>query len=469
MWVGRFAVLLFLVVVPGGLSPLLETGGHDFSRIAQMAVSFVCAMALLGGAVIERGHTRWDRRVLWGIGVIAVLATASTLHAPVTAAAMRELAMVLGLAGIAAIAAQGKDRRHMASLGVAVVAAATLYSALALMSIVLAIAHGGPLERSSVILGYDNYRLFNHAQTVVLPLLVISCGRSVRGGAPSRLVWFALAMNVALLIFTLGRATALALAFAMVVSLLLFRRTAFEYLRHFSVGMALGVVVYLALFVGLPWLTASSAEALAPQGATSLQSDHSRFLLWRLALDYIGREPWLGIGPMHYAHYPNLKAAHPHNVYLQLASEWGTPLMIGLVALSAWAAWRMSRVIAACRNPEQATMGIGLFTAMIAIAIDGVFSGNFVMPVAQVWIAVAIGWAVAWTRANASAGERAGFTSVSWRWAAGLAAILLASQAWLWWAVSPELINLRAHLDHVRLDFSQTGRTAPRFWSNGWF
>lgn len=469
MWVGRFAVLLFLVVVPGGLSPLLETGGHDLSRIAQVAVSVVCAMALLGGAVIERGHTHWDRRVLWGIGVIAVLATASTLHAPVTAAAMRELAMVLGLAGIAAVVAQGKDRWHMESLGVAVVASATLYSALALMSIAIAIANGGPLERSSIILGYDNYRLFSHAQTVVLPLLVISCGRSVRGGEPSRLVWFALAVNVALLIFTLGRATALALSIATMVSLLLFRRAAFEYVRYFSVGVALGAVVYLGLFVGLPWLMASSAEALAPQGAASLQSDHSRFLLWRLAVDYVAREPWLGIGPMHYAHYSNLKAAHPHNVYLQLASEWGTPLMIGLVALSAYAAWRMSRVIAACTNPEQATMGIGLFTAMIAIAVDGVFSGNFVMPVVQVWIATAIGWAVAWTRANASARVGAGHVSLSWHWMAGAGVMLVASQAWLCWSIGPEVLDLKAHLDHVRLDISKIGRSAPRFWSNGWF
>ena len=470
MWIGRTAIMLFLVFVPGGLAQVLAINGHDLSRVSQLAVSWVCAIGLLIGALCRTRDTMLvDRRVLIGGSLIVLLAIASAVHAPVTVAATRELALALGLAGIAAVVAASRPGREMEWLGVTVVAATALYSALVLLVIGVAVMQVGPLDRAWVIVGYNNYRFFNHAQTVMVPLLLIFCCRSTRGGDLSRLALFGLAMNVALLIFTLGRATAVALTMATLVGLLLFRRAAFEFVRHLSIGVVLGGVVYVGLFVGLPWLAGSSAEALAPQGAASFQSDHSRFLLWRLALDYISSEPWLGIGPMHYAHYVNTKAAHPHNIYLQLASEWGLPFMIAIVGLSAWTMWRMARRIQACAIPEQATMGVGIFVAMLSIAIDGVFSGNFVMPVSQVWIAVAIGWAIAWTRAQPNTSANVPRVRLAYPWRVAFAATLVASQLWLWWSIAPEMLELSHYLDHVRLDLSKTGNLAPRFWSDGWF
>ena len=205
-------------------------------------------------------------------------------------------------------------------------------------------------------------------------------------------------------------------------------------------------------------------------GVAGLQSDHSRFFLWRIALNHMVKEPWLGVGPMHYAHYINPKAAHPHNVYLQVAAEWGVPMLLALFAICCLGAWHMARAIKACGNPEQAAIGVSLFVTVMAVAADGMFSGNFVMPVSQMWIAVSIGWAMAWTRLHAPLSARCGGKS-PWRasssaWAA---IALLASQAWLCWSIAPEALDLRTYLSHTRADMSSSVRRCPRFWSNGWF
>lgn len=239
--------------------------------------------------------------------------------------------------------------------------------------------------------------------------------------------------------------------------------------RQLLLGVAIAGVLYASLFIALPWLTGASSRALVPGGMAGLQSDHSRIFLWRLAVEFVVQAPWLGIGPMHYAHYLNPKAAHPHSVYLQVAAEWGLPMLAGLLALAAWGVWRMATTIRECTNPERAAMGVGLFTTVTAIAIDGVFSGNFVMPVSQAWIAVAVGGAIGWTRSNGPFQSGVGRTSTRWRVGASFAVLALVSQAWLWWSVGPEVADLTAHLDQVGRDISKSFTACPRFWSNGWF
>ncbi len=469
MWIARSTVLLLLLAMPGFAPLLFEVNAHDLSRIALILVATVCAAALAGRAIAGTNDERWPRPLAWGAAALGLLALASVLHAADRSAAARELATLLGLLSIVAVVAGARQRQQRETLAIIVVVAALLYALLLLFILAITIAHGGPLERSNVFLGYINHRFFNHAQTVVLPLLVIATSRTFQQGALARLAWIALTLNFAFLVFTLGRATALALIVGAVVSLLLFRRAALPLARHLLTGAAIGALVYLGLFVVAPTLTGASAQALAPDGAASLQGDHSRLMLWRLALDYLAREPWLGIGPMHYAHYANAKAAHPHNLYLQIASEWGLPMLAALLALSAWAAWRMARAIQACTDPAQTSMGIALFTAVIAIAVDALFSGNFVMPMSQAWIALLIGWAMAWTCANSVPAVRAAAGGFERRVRAGLAVGLLVSQAWLIGSIAPEVVDLRAHLEHVHRDISKVERLCPRFWSDGWF
>lgn len=79
-----------------------------------------------------------------------------------------------------------------------------------------------------------------------------------------------------------------------------------------------------------------------PSGATPEVVDRlgevgqsRRLQYWRKCLRAAWQHPVLGIGPMHYAWPPFdfMKAAHPHNAFLQWLAEWGVPstaIMSGL-------------------------------------------------------------------------------------------------------------------------------------------
>ena len=441
---------------------------HDLSRVALVLVSAICALAIAVDAITSRSHKLYSPSVTLCAPAFFLLALVSVGHAPNPAAAAREFAMFFGLACIAAVIATSRSEGQFDTLATVVVSGALLYAALVLVIVLSAVANAGRVDPTLVIPGYDNYRLFNHVQTVMLPLLALVTTQAIRGGALARIAWIALTIHLALLAFTLGRATAISMVGAVLMSLLLFRRGALLQVRQLLIGAALAALLYLFVFVALPLIAGSSTRALVPGGLSGLQSDHSRLFLWHLALDYVAQEPWLGIGPMHYAHYLNPKAAHPHSIYLQLASEWGLPMLMGVVAICAWGAWQMARAIRACVDPERATVGIALFTTMMAIAIDGLFSGNFVMPVSQMWIAVAVGWAIAWTRANATAQLNSARRQGYWP-SASFATLAIVSQVWLCWSIRTEVADLNAHLQQIGLDVSKSFTACPRFWSNGWF
>ena len=474
--ISRSAVLLFLILVPGSVVWSSSLQGHDFARVLQVLLGAICIACI--AVVLVRDHRLFMTPMVVCMTLLSALALVSILAAPDVTMATREGALFLGLACVVAVLAcrrkngnDNSDEVLAATVGVA----AALYSSLVLMALFINLAHGAALARFGLFAGYNNYRFFNHVQTAMLPLLVIAASLTLHRRIFSCLAWFGLVAGFALLMFSGGRATALSLLSGGVLALLVFRRAAFPLLRNLSVGTVAGLVLYTVLFVLLPSFGNSAVDMVAPQGVAGLESDHSRFYLWKLALTNIRESPWLGIGPMHYAHFVNGKAAHPHHIYLQVAAEWGVPMLLGLTAASGWGLWRLSRAVSACNDPEKMKVGIGLFIALVAIAVDGVFSGNFVMPVSQVWIAVVIGWAVAWTRAQSPvltknpAPPTPSMRRLPRGFGVGLAMILCASQVVLFISVWPEFRHLDAHLKHVNQTLSHDDSHRPRFWSDGWF
>jgi O-antigen ligase len=277
-----------------------------------------------------------------------------------------------------------------------------------------------------------------------------------------------MAVGFALLFASAGRGTAVALVAGTAVTWAAVGRTAWPVVRALAVACAAGLALFAVVFLWLPWLTSGGAGPMADYAVSRLGSDQARGYLWQVALDQIRAAPWLGIGPMHAAHWPNLKAAHPHNLYLQVAAEWGLPMALLLLAVIATAFARLGRCLRSATH--DVPVGVALAIGCVAVLVDGLVSGNFVMPVSQVWIAVLAGWTVAWCRANPVAGARPGrATGGHSRWV-GTATALLALVAHLWLAASiaPEVEDLAAHLSQSREAFPSE-RTQPRFWSHGRF
>lgn len=467
---GRYAVFLYLLALPLTVQLPDRLNAHDYARLVQLGLALFCAACLLSRTEEDRVSWIHPAALLLGgmlltLGGLAIMAAASPGHA------MREASLWLGLFAVATVIATIHDPADEPLLMWAVVAATALYSGLALAIVVASQINDWQSTRADIFFGYLNHRFFSHVQTVMLPLLALVT-TSARP-AERALRWtagFAAVAGFALLIVGAGRATALAIGAGALLSLLLFRRSAWWLVAHLGLAAGLGGLLYLLTVVALPALVGTApSDALALEAA-GMRSDHARFQLWWLAWEYIESAPWLGVGPMHYAHYPNPKAAHPHNLYLQFAAEWGLPWALAALTAATWGLLRLANAIRACSCPQQTSVGVGLFTAWLAVAVDAMFSGNFVMPMSQVSIAFLAGWSISWLRRSASPAEQA-VRSIALPHRAGriAAMVVLLSQMWLVWSIWPEAAQLTQHLEQVKEQIVRNVRVNPRFWSHGWF
>ena len=440
-------------------------GGHDLVRIAQVCLSILCSVVLC----LDRSQLalRASPQSAMLISAIAAAAILSTLNSPDREMAARELAVFLGMAATALLVARSGGS-HAAKSRVAAIAS-SVYIFVVLLVIGLAYWHMQALNRAELFIGYDNYRFFNHTQTAALPLAVLALTVAERGHWLSIVAWFSAIAGFALLYALAGRGTLVGIIAGAAAVGLVFGRASFLLLRNLALGAALGMVLFAVVFLLVPIALGLPPSLSADFYGTRLGSVEMRLFLWRIAGTYIEQSPWLGIGPMHYAHFPTGDAAHPHNIYLQIGAEWGLP-MLGLVVLSALVALqRLSVAVRNCRSVRDRNCGIGLFLACVAIAVDGLFSGNFVMPVSQVWIAFTFGWAAAWWRAHANDESQAISSNLfSVLASRTLALAFLSSQIWLLWSIWPELHQLNSHIQSV-MEQVPAPTMNPRFWSHGWF
>jgi O-antigen ligase len=440
-------------------------GGHDVARIAQLALGLLCAAVLLVRRAEE--GSRKVGLVSLTVGLVSLLALASTLRAPDLVMATRELGIFAGLVAIMLVVARVRDSILVPS--VAASAASAAYLAVVLLIIGMTYLSGQSLTRVELFVGYDSYRFFNHVQTAALPLAVIAVTVAPQRTWLRLAAWFAAIGGFALLFSIAGRGTMVGIVVGAVAVAALFRRASYATLKNLVIAAALGLVVFVSLFYFLPLLAGATPGLSEGHYDARLGSVEARFFLWRIALSYIEQAPWLGIGPMHYAHSPTGDAAHPHNIYLQIAAEWGIPMLLLVAAIGALTLRKLAVAVRQCSETRARDCGVGLFLACVAIAVDGLFSGNFVMPVSQVWIAFTFGWALAWL-AGQSWSERAAPSpdagKISLKRIATLG--LLASQIWLVWNVWPEVRHLDEHVKQT-LDQVPTATMNPRFWSHGWF
>lgn len=461
-------LLACLALLPAYTQSHTSLSFHDTARLIQLGVVVLAALAYFCHQWSPRTarspvHSPWH-------AALAVLAIASVAASAVPAVAARELALMLGLSATVAATAHGLGDQALPRAFVAALVGSAGYAVVLCLLVAAPLIDGRPLAWNEVAVGYDNYRLFNHTQTVALPLLALLALRARQQGPAWWATWFTLGVYMAFLLCTSARGTALALMVATLTGLaVLGRRAVWPIARNLLIAGSLGGAAYGLLFLGLPGTVNHALTASAERSLASLSSDSSRLQLWRIAWDQIVASPWLGVGPMHYAHYPNPKAAHPHNMYLQLAAEWGLPMLLLVCAAIVIGLARLRHAVLSTSSEPARREGAALFVTCVAILADAFVSGNAVMPISQMWIALCLAWAIAWMRAQAGPptapppqGQRL--------WAARLAGLAVAAaMCWLVVTVWPEAVDLKAHLEHVRRDLVGNAKTNPRFWSHGWF
>jgi O-antigen ligase len=173
-------------------------------------------------------------------------------------------------------------------------------------------------------------------------------------------------------------------------------------------SVVLALLAYWGLFVLLP--AAYGVEVVNVLSQRVLDStDASRVLsgrdaLYQLSFRLIAEHPWLGVGPMHFTNYPEAIAGNPHNAVLHIAVEWGLPtlvLVLLLVALYARRMWIHHRTaLQSSADPASMSgyaMWVCLMGAVLATAVQSMFSSILADPNSLLWLAVVVGWSLGLT------------------------------------------------------------------------
>lgn len=449
-------LLLALAIV---LSHFL-LGGNDDQRLLEVGfLGLAGAVIVAGGRLFATAllapPIRYALLTFFALGLASALMAFSPRHALI------EVLLLLSLLAVALAVAGEMASDHVRALRIVLgllVLGCGLYMMQVLLPWLASMVTRRALDMNSLAPGFSNYRLFNHAQTISLPLLVLA----VCLASPGRRAWVlaVAAFWCALLFAVSGRGTMLALGAGCLIALLLWRRHALAFCRTLAQVAALGLLIYWVTCLLIPFIldippVGELTEVLA---RTAASPDGKRGQLWRWCLEFMASDPWFGIGPMHYAHDLSdvSYAAHPHNWVLQLGAEWGIPAMLCAclaVALALRALVRSARSIA-----EGDTRNRTLLSAWtvigVAIVVDGLVSGNIVMPVSQLLIALYIGCATGWAW---SLQGPLPASSITMRRATGTMVAL--ATLGLLAGIALEL-PVSAHVQYLQ---------HPRLWLNGYF
>jgi O-antigen ligase len=464
-----------LLVIAAMAMGFMWSSGHDDQRCVELVL-----LALLAPIMLARtgmadqitwmsGPSRFCIGAFFALGAVSALSAFSLRHA------LYEWSILLLLLLAAALLAAELARAGTVGLQSVLrctVAVGILYSLRIALMYAAALASGVQTDMHVLAIGFSNARFFNHAQTVLLPLIVLVYMQAPKGSG-WRWASFALAAFWwAFLFVSEARASILALGVGCAFTFMVRRAGARSFLAAMMLTALAGVAVYGLIFILLPMLAGLSPFSAATSvfQRTAADPTSRRNLLWALALELIAAHPLLGVGPHHFAHEGATLSwgAHPHDFIMQIGAEWGVPALLCLLGVIGIGMRRLVRTgarIAQADLPKQQTLAVMLATGA-AILVDGLFSGVLVMPQSQMAIVLYLACAAGWVRSvDQGAAPRAG--APLRRLSAGLAAVALCGLAL---AVAPSVLRHASHAPLTPAEKAVNPNTRwPRLWDAGYF
>lgn len=469
IWQMPFGLLLCLAM----LSNFFATGGHDRQRLAGIAVLVTAALAVL---VTRQIPPLFQSRAGKPLALFFFLGILGSIRAFSPAYALFEVSifflLYLFALLIAGEIAQGGSIRMLALVQFMALACA-------LYSLQFWVAYGASyvlhiqLDAGDFALPFGNIRFFNHMQTATLPLLIFLCCVTSKASRLRPLWWGLSAYWWMAILATSGRGTLMGMAAGCICVAIVRRRHAFPYLKTAALTVAFGLLGYALFLIVIPALAGvPTLDAIrSAVDRTAADPASGRGILWHRAVDLILQHPLLGVGPMHFAHNAGDLhiGAHPHDWIMQIASEWGIPALLCLCACLAHAGRALLRAGARLAPADRMNQAIcnALVAGGAAILVDGLVSGLFVMPQSQLAIALYLGCAIGWCRANPVTNTQA-TPALLQRASAGM--LIAAAAACLLIAVWPHAI---ARYQGEPLTPTQealnAGTNWPRLWYAGFF
>ncbi|KPJ67406.1 MAG: hypothetical protein AMJ43_03870 [Coxiella sp. DG_40] len=244
-------------------------------------------------------------------------------------------------------------------------------------------------------LGFMNPRFLAQYQSWTLPLVTLPIFLVAKKKPVIRTGVITLTYIIASLFWTIAiidasRGQILGLLVAGVFTALVFRRASKRWLIVQIKVITIGFILYLLFALMKPHVSDMVENVL------STESGYIRLVLWKYTIYLISTHPLLGVGPMHLCYYHNPLSTHPHNSLLQIASEWGIPVLILVLTLSIYGliSWLKKFNYKTLSDIEMSNrvIPIALTASLITAACHSLFSGTIVMPMSQVMLGLVVGW-----------------------------------------------------------------------------
>jgi len=224
--------------------------------------------------------------------------------------------------------------------------------------------------------GFVNIRYWSHVATWLIPLLALA---ALIGPLRNQRLWqFFCAMGAALwwwvVLLSTARGTMLGLAFGVLVAVLFIGRPALPWLKVFLKYLAYGVLAWVFLSVLVPSLF---ADEVSGRSFTLDSSSRMPMFLeaWKMSLENFpfgkGPQSWLTHEIITEEYRRTSKFAHPHNMYLMWAAEYGW-LIIGAILILAGQAIRLfwqRRAEVLARGAGEQALPLAAFTASVSAAL----------------------------------------------------------------------------------------------------
>jgi putative inorganic carbon (hco3(-)) transporter len=464
------AIALFLLLVTLSLNfSLLPMGGYDAKRIMEvLLISLVLISAILQPNVLARSArskvVKMSGSVRIMIYVIFFLACLSALYAPSPRHAFLEVSLFAGLIYLSLFTAQLWIKYQLVlvkGIVYAISLGAIFYTLGFYTGYLASFLEHIPLYWPEPFFAFSNVRAFNQYQLWTLPLLVLPLLSFGIDSAKVRRGFFLVTTSWwVLLYYSASRGVLIAILLSSGLTILFYKQFAWPMLRLLLFSAITGITAYGLLFYIIPALFINGDLIL---GSVLKRSAEERLGLWHTAITMIQEHPFLGVGPMHYAWYPNIYA-HPHNSGLQLAAEWGLPATFLMLLMSGygilcWLKKYNSATLHRVREIDQ-YLPVVLFFTITANATYSLVDGVIVMPLSQIMMAVVVGLMLGvYDNDKQQDGNLKLSGSVADRC---FAIIILAS---LEWAVMPELLpRILGNTELIPTGYQTQG---PRFWQEG--
>lgn len=447
-------VVLFLVVLLFSSTTFfywtLQYSWLEQQRIAQLIMVFVGAGCWM--AAWRQGEGIFS----WGLLLALFLGFFSSLLATYPDWALREWSKYVGsLALLFFLGFYLKVELHQKILIFVLLATTAILVWNYFVFYFIALFFDSKVDAYLLVPGFDNPRFYGQFQIVLIPVLHGICffyewrSRFFNFG----FIKFILLLQWVVVWALTGRGVIFGLFFSFfllwVVSGLRYKKLLLQVIKCSIFGLFLYWVLFLLVPMALGF---SESEHSALRFSLS-----KRDVLWAGAWGMIERHPFFGVGPLHFASIWNHVAAHPHQSFLQFASEWGLPATLIFCGLILSFVWHGMQIISKNFKPLDAGLWAALVAALWLSQVDGVF----VMPYSEGWLVLIGGLALARWKENFNQEKN----KISAR---SVASIFLVSLSFL---VVAKIIFMEVPVlreSHKKFIIKENIGSPPRFWDQGW-